>query len=209
MTYALAGLTLLAAITLANALLTAAVVKRWRTAVARPAAPAAAPAGPPALAVQEGERVPEFTLSTPAGEITTADLAGHPALLCFLRPDCGPTRESLPGVQRWAEAHTPAGARVLAVVNGAPDAAGPLLEAVAPFTELTATEPPNGPLATLFGVRHHPTFVLVGADGTVQETGIGNGSLTALDLVTTAPTTDPATLGPASPDPATLEPVTP
>ncbi|NGO79483.1 TlpA family protein disulfide reductase [Streptomyces sp. YC504] len=185
MSYAVAGLALLAAITLANALLTVAVVKRWRAAVAAPAkARAAAPPGEPALAVQEGDHTPQFTLHTPQGEFSDATLAGHPALLCFLRPDCGPTRESLPAVQRWAEANAPAGARVVAVVNGAPDAAGPLLEAVAPFTELTTVEAPNGPLAQTFGVRHHPSFVLLDADGTVTETGIGNGSLTALDLTT-------------------------
>ncbi|WP_199545689.1 TlpA disulfide reductase family protein [Streptomyces sp. N35] len=186
MSYAIAGLALLAAITLANALLTAAVVKRWRAAVTAPAAgaQAAAPSGPPALAVQEGDRAPEFTLHTPQGALTASDLTGHPALVCFLRPDCGPTRESLPAVQRWAEANAPSGARVVAVINGAPDAAGPLLEAVGPFTELTVVEAPNGPLAETFGVRHHPSFVLLDADGTVTETGIGNGSLTALDLVT-------------------------
>ncbi|SDK94424.1 TlpA family protein disulfide reductase [Streptomyces indicus] len=186
MSHALVGLALLAAITLANALLTAAVVRRWRTAVATPApAPVAAPDGPPALAVQEGDRAPEFTVPAPGGDLTAAELAGHPALLYFLRPDCGPTRESLPAVQRWAEAHAPEGARVVAVVNGAAEGAGPLLEAVSAFTELTAVEPPDGPLAGTFGVRHHPSFVLLDADGTVVETGIGNGSLTALDLVTT------------------------
>ncbi|MBC9711001.1 TlpA family protein disulfide reductase [Streptomyces sp. TRM66268-LWL] len=187
MNYALAGLALLAAITLANALLTAAVVKRWRAAVtasAHAAHASAAPAGPPELAVQEGDPVPEFTLHTPQGEVTAQDLSGHTALLCFLRPDCGPTRESLPAVRRWAETHAPAGARVVAIVNGAPEAAGPLLEAVAPCTELTTVEAPDGPLARTFGVRHHPSFVLLDADGTVTETGIGNGSLTALDLAT-------------------------
>ncbi|MER7175906.1 TlpA family protein disulfide reductase [Streptomyces mesophilus] len=185
MSHAVAGLALLAAITLANALLTVAVVKRWRAAVTAPAqAPAAAPPGPPVLAVQEGDQAPEFTLHTPQGDLAASGLAGHLALVCFLRPDCGPTRESLPAVRRWAEANAPSGARVVAVINGAPDAAGPLLEAVGPFTELTVVEAPNGPLAETFGVRHHPSFVLLDADGTVTETGIGNGSLTALDLVT-------------------------
>ncbi|MCX5109641.1 redoxin domain-containing protein [Streptomyces sp. NBC_00378] len=182
MSHAITGLALLAAVTLVNALLTVAVTKRWRATMAAPA-PAATPSGPPALAVSEGERAPAFTLHTAGGEVGESALAGHPALICFLRPDCGPTRESLPGIRRWAEANTPSGARLVAVVNGRPTDAGPLLEAVGPLTELTATEPPNGPVARAFGVRHHPSFVLLDADGTVTETGIGQGSLTALDLL--------------------------
>ncbi|MER6564250.1 TlpA disulfide reductase family protein [Streptomyces sp. NPDC001027] len=181
MSYAIAGLALLAAVTLVNALLTVAVSKRWRTMMA-PAPPAADP-GPPALAVQEGDRAPAFTLHTPGGDVSASALAGQPALICFLRPDCGPTRDSLPGIQRWAEANTPSGARLVAVVSGSPADAGPLLEAVGPLTELTATDPVNGPVAGAFGVRHHPSFVLLDADGTVTGTGIGQGSLPALDLL--------------------------
>ncbi|MFJ9678588.1 TlpA family protein disulfide reductase [Streptomyces sp. NPDC101194] len=183
MSYAIAGLALLAAVTLVNALLTFAVTRRWRAMMAAPA-PAAAASGPPALAVREGDHTPAFTLHTPRGEVTGSALAGHPALICFLRPDCGPTRESLPEIRRWAEANTPSGARLVAVVNGRSTEAGPLLEAVGPLTELTASEPPNGPVAEAFGVRHHPTFVLLDADGTVTETGIGQGSLPALNLLT-------------------------
>jgi len=58
-----------------------------------------------------------------------------------------------------------------------------LLEAVGPLTALTATDPPDGPVAGAFGVRHHPSFVLLDADGTVTGTGIGQGSLPALDLL--------------------------
>ncbi|MFF6803106.1 redoxin domain-containing protein [Streptomyces sp. NPDC012616] len=182
MSYAIAGLALLAAVTLVNALLTVAVSRRWRTMMAP--APAAAAPGRPALAVQEGDRAPAFTLHTPVGEVSASTLAGRPALICFLRPDCGPTRESLPGIQRWAEANAPSGGRLVAVISGQPAEAGPLLEAVGPLTELTAAEPPDGPVAGVFGVRHHPSFVLLDADGTVAGTGIGQGSLPALDLLT-------------------------
>jgi len=181
--YAITGLALLAAVTLVNVLLTFAVSKRWRAMMAAPA-PAAAPPGPPALAVHEGDHTPAFTLHTPRGDVSEATLAGYPALICFLRPECGPTRESLPEIQRWAEANTPSGAHLVAVVNGQPPETGPLLEAVGPLTELTATEPPNGPVADAFGVRHHPSFVLLDADGTITGTGIGQGSLPALNLLT-------------------------
>ncbi|MFD4948371.1 TlpA family protein disulfide reductase [Streptomyces sp. NPDC058239] len=183
MSYAITGLALLAAVTLVNALLTFAVIKRWRATMAAPA-PATAASGPPALAVHEGDRTPAFTLHTPRGEVSESTLAGHPALICFLRPDCGPTRESLPEIQRWTEVNAPSGAHLVAVISGQPPEAGPLLEAVGPLTELTATEPPNGPVAGAFGVRHHPTFVLLDADGTITETGIGQGSLPALNLLT-------------------------
>ncbi|MFJ7195079.1 MULTISPECIES: TlpA family protein disulfide reductase [unclassified Streptomyces] len=183
MSYAITGLALLAAATLVNALLTVAVTKRWRAEMAAPA-PAAAPQGPPVLAVSEGDRAPAFTLHTARGEVGGSTLAGHPVLICFLRPDCGPTRESLPGIRRWAEENTPSGARLVAVVNGQPTDAGPLLEAVGPLTELTVTEPPNGPVAGAFGVRHHPSFVLLDADGTVTGAGVGQGALPAIDLLT-------------------------
>lgn len=186
MTYAVVGLALLAAATVVNALLTYSVVKSWRAVITAPA-PASAPAhedhGPPPLAVDEGDRPPAFTLHTPGGDVTEAALAGHPALICFLRPNCGPTRDSLADIERWAAANTPSGAHVVAVIGGEGTAAEPLLAAVGPRTELIVTEPPQGPLATVFGVRHHPTFVLLDADGTVTETGIGTGSLPAFDLL--------------------------
>lgn len=185
MSYALTGLGLLAAACLVNALLTTAVVGRWRAVIAAPGPAAAAePPGPPALAVHEGEPAPAFTLPTPGGEVTAADLTGHPTLICFLRPGCGPTRASLPAVRQWAGTNTPAGAHLVAVVNGEPAEAAALLAEAGPLTGLTVTEAPDGPLAAAFGVRHHPTFVLLDADGTVTGTGIGQGSLPALDPLT-------------------------
>ncbi|MYS85309.1 TlpA family protein disulfide reductase [Embleya scabrispora] len=186
MSYVVAGLALLAAATLVNALLSLAVVRGWRATMAAstPAAHAPAPApGPPALAVQEGEHSPAFTLHTPRGDVTESALTGHPALICFLRPNCGPTRNSLPVIERWVEANTPSGACLVAVISGESPEADPLIEAVGPLTKFVATEPPNGPVARAFGVRHHPSFVLLDADGTVTETGIGQGSLPALDLL--------------------------
>lgn len=195
MSYAIAGLALLTAASLVNALLTREVVKRWRVAMTTPRhhgphglhgphEPATADSGPPALAVHEGDLIPAFTLQTSQGALTESDLAGHPALICFLRPKCGPSRDSLTAIGQWAETHTPSGARLVAVISGPSPDADPLLEAVGPLTELTATEPLNGPVADVFGVRHHPSFVLVDADGTVTETGIGTGSLPALGTVT-------------------------
>ncbi|MCF2532192.1 TlpA family protein disulfide reductase [Yinghuangia soli] len=186
MTYAVAGLALMVAATLVNALLTTKVVKAWQAVITAPPRPRnAVPAeDEPTLAVAEGERLPAFTLHTPEGEATESALDGQPALICFLRPACGPTRDSLPEIERWAAANTPSGARLVAIVNGAEDEAGPLLEAVTPLTGLTAVEPSGGPVATAFGVRYHPSFVLVRADGTITETGIGQGSLPALNLLT-------------------------
>ncbi|MFI6587779.1 TlpA family protein disulfide reductase [Embleya sp. NPDC050493] len=182
MIYAVAGLAVLAAAALVNALFTLAIVRGWRATIAASASAAHSPAtAPPVLAVQEGDHTPAFTLHTPRGDVTESALAGHPALICFLRPDCGPTRNSLPVIERWAQANTRSGARLVAVISAeAPDAV-PLVEAVGPLTGFVATEPPNGPVARAFGVRHHPSFVLLDADGTVTETGIGQGSLPALD----------------------------
>ncbi|MDI2128481.1 peroxiredoxin family protein [Yinghuangia seranimata] len=187
MNYAIAGLALVAAATLVNALLTRVVVQAWRATITAPAAAHPHPhedPGTPRLAVEQGGHLPAFTLHAPDGDVTESALAGQPALIAFLRPNCGPSRESLADIQRWAEANTPAGARLVAVINGQEADAGPLLDAVVPLTGLTATEPPNGPVATAFGVRYHPSFVLLDADGTITETGIGLGSLPALDVVT-------------------------
>jgi hypothetical protein len=181
--YAIAGLVLVAVVTLVNALLTLGVVKRWRTAISAPPR-AVAESDTPTLAVQEGERTPAFTLHTPHSRVTEATLAGHPTLIAFLRPDCGPTTASIPEIARWAEANTPSGAHLVAVINGEGTEAVPLLEAVGPITELTCTEGRNGPIAQTFGVQYHPSFVLLDADGTVTETGIGQGSLPALNHLT-------------------------
>ncbi|MFF7250267.1 TlpA family protein disulfide reductase [Embleya sp. NPDC008237] len=186
MNHAVAGLAVLAAAALVNALFTLAIVRGWRATITASTSAAHAPAtapGPPVLAVQVGDHTPAFTLHTPRGDVTESALAGHPALICFLRPDCGPTRNSLPVIERWAQANTPSGARLVAVISAAAPDADPLIEAVGPLTELVATEPPNGPVARAFGVRHHPSFVLLDADGTVTETGIGQGSLPALDYL--------------------------
>jgi hypothetical protein len=181
--YAIAGLALIAVATIVNVLLTVAVVNGWRATIAAPARTTAAP-DTPTLAVHEGGHTPAFTLHTPQGDVVGSALTGHPALICFLRPNCGPSRQSLAEIARWAEANTPSGARLVAVINGQDADAGPLLEAVGPLTELTTTEPPDGPVARTFGVRHHPSFVLLDADGSITETGIGHGSLPALNLLT-------------------------
>jgi thiol-disulfide isomerase/thioredoxin len=81
-------------------------------------APIAAPAAPPLPGLAVGSVAPDFSLPGLYGETLTLGAlraAGHPVLLLFMDPDCGPCSALLPEVGRWQQEQ--AGHLTFAVVS--------------------------------------------------------------------------------------------
>lgn len=125
---------------------------------------AAAPAGPPAA----GDRLPEVTVHTLAGEpIALVGEPGQAVWLSFWASWCAPCREEWPGIAAAARSFGPA-VRIVAVnVNEPPDTVAAFLaDHPAGFT---VALDPEGHLATQFGIAGLPTHILIDGNGVVRQ----------------------------------------
>lgn len=120
----------------------------------------------PAIGLEPGTRVPEFTASTVDGrELTPASLtaSGVPTLLLFTSPRCGPCATLLPAAASWQEEHAER-LSVIFVSDGSADE----VRAEAEEHELeTVVVDEGNRLYEAFQANGTPSAVLIAPDGTI------------------------------------------
>ncbi len=136
-------------------------------------------------APQKGFKAPDFTLSTPDGEVyTLSELEGRPILINLWASWCGPCRQEMPAMQNLFEEYKDEGFIVLAVNTTHQDNYD---AAVGFANELGLTFPIlmdiNGQVSDLYQLRATPTSFFVDTKGIIQEVVLGGPMAEAL-LVT-------------------------
>ncbi|WP_433205956.1 TlpA disulfide reductase family protein [Dactylosporangium sp. CS-047395] len=159
----LVAVVLLAALTVFNLIVVLGVVRRLRSYEERLGG-LAEPA--PVLSTHLGARVADFTASTVDDRpVSRAALSGT-TLFGFFSPDCPACHERLGDFRATAARH-PGDAYAVVVRDGG--------DLPTVLTALAGTpvilEDPEGPVATAFGVRGFPAFVLVDDEGLVESSG--------------------------------------
>ncbi|MFQ5494829.1 MAG: redoxin family protein, partial [Phycisphaerae bacterium] len=141
-----------------------------------------------------GKPAPAFSLTTFDGKtVSNAEFAKHPAtVLNFVATNCGYCGKQIPRLEKLRQTYDAKGVRFVNVVETMRQAYSKD-QVLAKMTSLgskleVAHDPPNK-VGTLFSARGFPTMVIVGRDGKVAATNIGNladlekrvnGQLTAL-----------------------------
>ncbi|NJN43647.1 MAG: TlpA family protein disulfide reductase [Anaerolineae bacterium] len=118
-----------------------------------------------------GFAAPDFTLSTPAGEVVTlSDLQGRPVIINLWASWCGPCRAEMPALQRVHEAYQDQGLVILAVNATYQDSQSAALAFVA---EHGLTFPvlldQDGQASELYELRALPSTYFVRPDGIIEE----------------------------------------
>lgn len=166
------ALSIIAALGLANIVLTLLVIRRLgehsrllaENASARPASAAGWPA---AIDVAPGEQVGDFAVTAFDGTpVSRGDLNGR-TLVGFVAPGCPACDASLPDFIERAGAAEGGRDQVVAVVMGDARAAGEVCEQLAPVARVLTEDQEAGPLATAFGVGGLPAFALLAGDTVV------------------------------------------
>lgn len=125
-----------------------------------------APSGlPPAAAGQRGQTL--FRLPASDGQAVTVR---GPTALFFFTSWCGYCKQVMPEVNRLAEMAQSRGWRVYGIdVNEPPDKAHWFIQNYRPNFPVLLDQ--NGQVATQYGIRGFPTFVLIDANGNVTYNG--------------------------------------
>ncbi|MEV4224627.1 redoxin domain-containing protein [Nonomuraea sp. NPDC049725] len=183
-----AGLVLVTAITALNAVLTLALVRRWRSLTSSP--PDAHDHhdhdhdGAPDLGIAPGSRMPAFSAVAADGSAVTREtLIGRPALVAFLSLDCSGCDDSLPAFAERARRVREAGGRVLATVVGVDAAGSELAARLRDLADHVVPEFLDAPVGARFGARYYPGFAHYDADGIAVTAGVGLAALDAPDGV--------------------------
>lgn len=116
------------------------------------------------MGVAAGTEIGEFEATTVDGEVVAHDLLLDETLVAFFAPGCEPCEEKLPSFVAQA-ASLPGRHRVLAVVVGDAEAAGPMVAALRPVARVVVEEDHAGPLVSAFTVRAFPTQLSVAPGG--------------------------------------------
>lgn len=111
-----------------------------------------------------GTQLPEFTSADLDGAAVTRDFFSGPTVVGVFSTTCDACRDRLPEfVER---VRTQGARRVLAVVAGDREAAGPYVAELAPVATVLV-EPEDGPVITAFGRPAFPSFYVVDGSGVV------------------------------------------
>lgn len=123
------------------------------------------------VGVQKGQRAPDFTLLTLAGEeVSLSDYRGQPVLINFWYTKCGPCAAEMPEFEQVYQLEKDAGFVILAVNAGEPFE--PNIEDVQPFVdELDLSFPivldENGDTVQDYRIFGYPTSYLIDGNGIV------------------------------------------
>lgn len=124
-------------------------------------------AAPPAPAISDGDRAPEFHVTDQHGQAwSLANSSAHPLLIDFWATWCAPCLQALPDLQRFADAH---GQRV-SVLGLSTDLQGwavvrPVLQRQAVRYPIAIIKPA---LSNAYGARAYPHLVLVSGGRVVK-----------------------------------------
>jgi thiol-disulfide isomerase/thioredoxin len=132
-----------------------------------------APAGPEGL--PPGASAPEFELPDLSGEVHSLDslrASGHPVLLVFSDPNCGPCTELAPKIARWQREH--AGDLTVAVIEREPNGDDPA-SADRHGRRMVLLQR-ESEIADLYRAQGTPTAVLLGEDGAIASPVAAGGS---------------------------------
>lgn len=164
MLYLSIAVALLAALVLVDLVLSAAVIRRLRETEAK----LIEMTTPSASGLPVGAAMPEFV--SPDGQVSSADLAGSPALIGFFSAGCRHCPAQAEALADRAAEIGGAGVRVvsfLTVGDGAADELAPMLSKAG----LLVTEGDTSAAMTTFQVQGTPAFVMFGADGRLVARG--------------------------------------
>ncbi|MCW5892543.1 MAG: redoxin family protein [bacterium] len=126
-----------------------------------------------------GAPAPPLRLSHYRGDATAAVAPGSPHLLFFWATWCGVCKASLPELDAFARER---GIPVVAVTDEGAERLDPFFKShKGPFPPIVATDTDRQAFLA-YGVSGMPTFVLVGADGSVQSYAVGYTAAKGLGL---------------------------
>lgn len=128
-----------------------------------------------ALAVEEGEPAPDFTLPSihaDQADITLSDLEGKVVYVDFWASWCAPCLTSLPLYNELYHEYKDQGLEIVAINVDNPIEEGLYFLEDTPLDFLIPADP-DGETAELFEVIGMPTSYLIGPDGTVQMVHMG------------------------------------
>lgn len=163
-----AAVVILTVLVVVDLVLTTAVIRRLRT---YEAGGPMAGAPPQTIELAVGAEVPEFAADADGSRLDRGTLLGRRTLIGFFSTTCRPcTTEASELVRREARL-TADGITTVPVLmlNGGADPNG--LAAVLAGVGPVVTEPPGGAVATAFGAKATPSYVLVDPDGRVAAKG--------------------------------------
>ena len=161
----LVAVLLLTVLTVFNLVVVLGVVRRLRTYENR-LGDLAEP--PPVSTATLGEPVADFAASTVDGRTVGRDSLTGRTLVGFFSPDCPACHERLGDFRTAAVRHP---GDVLAVVVDDGGDTAPVVGAFSGTGVAVVVEDPEGPVASAFGVRGFPAFVLVRDGGVVESVG--------------------------------------
>ncbi|WP_370965634.1 TlpA family protein disulfide reductase [Amycolatopsis sp. cg9] len=163
-----------------NLVLLLGVVRRLREHAKAIEAASAGGGAAPEVMIAPGTAPGAFTTSTTDGVTVSGEGLPGSALIGFFTPHCGACTEQLPRFLERAEAEPGGRAAVLAVVIGTDldEDTRAMARSFEPVAH-TVIEPPDGPVASAFGVRGFPAVCVLDDDGRIASRGFVLEELTA------------------------------
>jgi len=168
--YLVAAVLAVGVLGLLNLLLTVGVIRRLRRIAEHPGA---APHGLHGELPPVGAVVTDFTGSATDDTLVSRDALGAVTLVGFFSPGCPPCEEAVPAFADAARVFPGGASRVVAVVEGTPEAAAPMLARLAPGARVVVEPRGASGLVSAFGVTSFPAVVLVDAEGRIEWSGPG------------------------------------
>lgn len=126
-----------------------------------------------------GKPAPAFAIKTLDGkDISNAELAKSPAtILNFVAPNCGYCKKQIPRIEKLRQKYAEKGVRFVNVAQtmGKKYETGELVKVMEGLgSNIELAHDPDNKVGTLFKARGFPTMIVVGKDGKVAATNIGN-----------------------------------